>query len=64
MNISQCLLPFQLIQDTSKVMITFFGGLPWVVETFRALGAPQSIQKHPSLLQRQGQYEEAGKNTP
>ena len=56
MNISQGLLPFQLIEDTSKVLMTSFGGLPLVMETFRALGLPQSIQKHLPLLQRQGKY--------
>ena len=59
MNISQGLLPFQLIQDTSKIRITSFGGLPLVMETFRALGLPQSVQKHLPLLQRQGKYLEA-----
>jgi len=58
MNIAQ-LLPFQLIEDSSKVLITSFGGLPLVMETFRALGLPQSIQKHLPLLQRPGKYEEA-----
>ena len=59
MNISQGLLPFQLIQDTSKVLLTSFGGIPLVMETFRALGLPQSIQRHLALLQRQGKYREA-----
>ena len=59
MNISQGLLAFQLIQDASKVLLTSFGGLPLVMETFRALGLPESIQKHLSLLQRQGKYQEA-----
>jgi len=59
MNISQGLLPFQLIQDTAKVLITSFGGIPLVMETFRALDLPPSIQKHLPLLQRQGKYREA-----
>jgi hypothetical protein len=59
MNISQGLLPFQLIQDTSKVLATFFGGLPLVMETFRALGLPQAIEKHLPLHQRLGKYREA-----
>jgi hypothetical protein len=29
------------------------------METFRALGLPQSIQKHLPVLQRQGRYREA-----
>jgi hypothetical protein len=59
MNISQGLLSFQLIQDTSKVLITSFGGIPLIMETFRALGLPQSIQRHLPLLQREGKYREA-----
>ncbi len=59
MNISQGVLPFQLIQDTSTVLITSFGGIPLVMETFRALGLGRSIQKHLPLLQRQGKYREA-----
>jgi len=59
MNIAQGLLPFQLIQDSSKVLVTSFGGIPLVMETFRALGLVQSIQKHLPLLQRQRKYREA-----
>ena len=59
MNISQGLLPFQLVQDTSKILITSFGGLPLVMETFRALGLPQSIRKHLPILTRQARYQEA-----
>jgi hypothetical protein len=59
MNISQCLLPFQLIQDTSKVLLTSFGGLPLVMETFRALGLRESIKRHLSILHRRGRYREA-----
>lgn len=59
MNISQGLLPFQLIQDASKVLLTSFGGLPLVMETFRALDLPRSIQKHLPILERQGTYREA-----
>src|SRR4030067_909966 len=49
MNIAQGLLPFQLVEDTSQVLITSFGGLPLVMETFRALGLAQSVQKHLAL---------------
>ena len=59
MNISQGLLPFHLIQDTSKVLLTSFGGLPLVMETFRSLGLAQSIEKHHVLHQREGKYQEA-----
>jgi hypothetical protein len=59
LTIAQGLLPFQLIEDSSKVLITSFGGLPLVMEAFRALGLPQSIRKHLPLQQRSGKYEEA-----
>ena len=59
MNISQGLLPFQLIEDASKVLLTSFGGLPLVMETFRALGLPHLVQRHLSVLQRPGKYREA-----
>jgi hypothetical protein len=58
MNIPQGFLRFQLVQDTSKVLATSFGGIPLVMETFRALGLVQSIRKHLPVLQRQGKYRE------
>ncbi len=59
MNIAQGLLPFQLLEDSSNVLMTSFSGLPLVMETFRALGLPQSIAKHLPLHKRPGKYEEA-----
>ncbi len=59
MNIAQGILPFQLVSDPSKTLITSFGGLPLIMETFRALGLPQAIRKHFSVLQRRGLYAEA-----
>jgi len=56
---SQGLLPFQIIEDNSKIMMTSFAGVPLVMEAFRALGLRASIQKHLPLLQRPGKYEEA-----
>jgi hypothetical protein len=58
-NIAQGLLSFQVIEDSSHVLLTSFGGLPLVTETFRALGLPQSIPKHLPLQKRPGKYEEA-----
>lgn len=58
MNIAQGLLPFQLIEDYSHVLIISFGGLPLIMETFRALGLQQSIPKHLPLQQRPGKYEQ------
>ena len=59
MNIAQGILPFQLIEDSSNVLMTSFSGLPMVMETFRALGLPQSIAKHLPFRKRPGKYEEA-----
>jgi hypothetical protein len=59
MNISQGLLPFHLIEDNSKIMMTSFAGVPLVIETFRSLGLRASVQKHLPLLQRPGKYQEA-----
>lgn len=58
MNISQGLLPFHLTKDASKFLLTSFGGLPLIMETFRALGLPQAIQRHLPILQRPGKYRE------
>ena len=59
MNIAQGILPFQLVADQTKVLVTSVGGLPLVMETFRALGLPQSIAKHLPLHKRPAKYEEA-----
>ena len=59
MNITQGLLPFHLIEDNAKIMMTSFAGVPLVMEAFRALGLRASIQKHLPILQRSGRYEEA-----
>jgi hypothetical protein len=58
-NIAQGILPFQLLADQSKTLVTSFAGLPLLMETFRALGLPEAIGKHLSLLRRPGTYEEA-----
>ena len=59
MTIAQGLLPFHLIEDSSNVLMTSFSGLPLVMETFRALGLPQSIAQHLPLHKRPSKYEEA-----
>ena len=56
MNIAQGLLPFQLVEDTSQVLITSFGGLPLVMETLRALGLAQSVQENLPLQKRLGKF--------
>lgn len=59
MNISQGLLPLQLIEDNSKIMMTAFAEVPLVIEVFRASGLRASIQRHLPLLQCHGKYEGA-----
>jgi hypothetical protein len=59
MNMAQGLLPFPLIEDFSQVLVTSLGGIPLVMETLRALGLPQSVQKYLPLHQRPSKYEEA-----
>ena len=59
MSISQALLPFHLIQDNFKIMMTSCAGVPLVIETFWALGLRTSVQKYLPLLQRPGTYQEA-----
>jgi len=59
MNIAQGILPFQLIENSSKSLLTSFAGLPLVMETFRALGLPKSIRKHLSIIQKEVNYQEA-----
>jgi len=58
MNIAQGILPFNLIEDRSGEVLTSFGGLPLVMETFRALGLPDSIKRHLSVFQRKGRFSE------
>lgn len=59
MNVSQGLLPFQLVEDNGKIMMTSFAGIPLVLEAFRALGLRASIQRQLPLLRRPGRYKEA-----
>jgi hypothetical protein len=53
LTIAQGLLPFQLIEDNSKIMMTSFAGVPLVMEAFRTLGLRTSIQKHLPFLHAQ-----------
>ena len=57
--IGQGILPFKLIEEKSGEVLTSFGGLPLVMETFRALGMPRSIEKHLPVLQRKGRFTSA-----
>lgn len=53
------LLPFQLDPAPVTDMLTAFGGLPLVAQTFRSLGLPQSVAQHLRLKQRQRGLDEA-----
>lgn len=59
MKIAQGILPFQLVEDKSKSLLTSFAGVPLVMETFRALGLKKSIEKHLSVLEREGKFSES-----
>jgi len=50
MNISQSLLAFKLITIAWKVLITSFESHSLAMQSFRALGLPQAIEKNFSLL--------------
>ena len=43
--VSETVLPFKLTPNTSTEKLTSFAGLPLFIETFRALGLPQHIQR-------------------
>lgn len=45
MTVTQGILPFKLIPDTEKSIITSFAGLPLVVETMRALKLSDTIKE-------------------
>jgi Transposase DDE domain group 1 len=45
MTVAQGILPFKLILDTDKSIITSFAGLPLVLETMRALKLPEAIKE-------------------
>lgn len=53
------LLPFQLDPEPAPEMLTAFGGLPLVAQTYRSLGLPQSGARPLHLKQRQRGLDEA-----
>lgn len=59
MTVPQGILPFKLIPDTEKSIVTSFAGLPLVIETMRALKLPDTIDKVLHLKKREsGLYTE------
>jgi hypothetical protein len=52
-------LLFELDPEPLQETLTALGGIPLVVQAFRSLGLPQSIQEHVRVKQRQRGYDEA-----
>jgi hypothetical protein len=44
MTVAQGILPFKVIPDVEKSIVTSFAGLPLVIETMRALNLPEAIK--------------------
>lgn len=53
------LLPFQLDPEPTTDMLTAFGGLPLVAQTFCSLGLPQRVARHLHLKPRRRGVDEA-----
>ena len=52
-------LLFELDPEPLEETLTALGGIPLVVQAFRSLGLPQSIQEHVRVKQRERGYDEA-----
>jgi hypothetical protein len=52
-------LLFELDPEPLEETLTALGGIPLVVQAFRSLGLPQSIQEHVRVKQRQRGYDDA-----
>jgi hypothetical protein len=52
-------LLFELGPEPRQETLTALGGIPLVVQAFRSLGLPRSIQEHVPVKQRERGYEEA-----
>lgn len=52
-------LLFELDPEPLQETLTALGGIPLVVQAFRSLGLPQSIQEHVRVKQRERGYDEA-----
>ena len=52
-------LPFQWDPEPAREVLTAFGGLPTVVQTFRSMRLPQTIREHVRIKERQRGYDEA-----
>src|ERR1039457_5839733 len=52
-------LLFELDPEPLQETLTALGGIPLVVQAFRSLGLPRSIQEHMRVKQRQRGYDDA-----
>ncbi len=52
-------LLFELDPEPLEETLTALGGIPLVVQAFRSLGLPQSIQEHVRVKERERGYDEA-----
>jgi len=60
MSVAQGILPFKVIPDSQTSILTSFAGLPLVVETMRALGLHNTVDRCLTIKRRQsGAYTES-----
>lgn len=52
-------LPFQWDSEPGTEILTAFGGLPMVVQTFRSMRLPEAIGRHVRIKERQRGYDES-----
>src|SRR5580765_4750135 len=52
-------LPFQLDPEPNTEVLTAFGGVPMVVQTFRSMRLPQTIRSHVQIKERARGYDES-----
>src|SRR5438552_18160897 len=52
-------LPFQVDPEPATETLTSYGGVPLVLQAFRALGLPQAVARHVQIKQRERGYDEA-----
>jgi Transposase DDE domain group 1 len=52
-------LPFEIDPQPIPEILTTLGGIPLVVQAFRSLGLPQSVQEHVRVKERERGYDEA-----
>ena len=52
-------LLFEMDPEQAPEILTALGGIPLVVQTFRSLGLPASVQRHVHVKERQRGYDEA-----